>query len=195
MTEPKHVTIPLPTGEKMQEAADAYALAVGRVSGAWNYLHRTLGGLFAVIIGGDAELLLTAWRSIENDRSQREMLRATIKAASPERWKRTPNAHTDLLWVLGRADALSDVRNDAIHALVSLHIGAEVVEVNVAFPPRGKREKKLLDNAVRGKKLLGEFSKCEHDADALSVFVQRATGALAEPDLHEWPTPQPTQTW
>jgi hypothetical protein len=194
MTEPKHATITWPTDEKMQEAADAYALAVGRVSGAWNYFHRTLGELFAVIIGGDAELLLNAWRSIENDRSQREMLRATIKAASPERWKQTPKARADLLWVLGRADALSDVRNDAIHALVMLHIGPETI-VDVAFPPRGKRERKLLDNAARGKKLLGEFAKGEQDTDALSLFVQRATSALAYPDRQEWPTPRPKQTW
>ena len=143
MTEPNYVT--LPTGEKRQEAADAYALAVGRVSVAWNYLHGALGGLFAVVIGGDAELVLAAWRSIENDRAQREMLRAAIKAASPKRWKQTPKARADLLWVLGRADGqLSDVRNDAIHALVSLHIGAENVEMNVMLPPRGKRERKLL---------------------------------------------------
>ena len=48
MTEPKYVT--LPNNEKIQTAIDVYALAVGRVSGAWNFLHQTLGGLFAVII-------------------------------------------------------------------------------------------------------------------------------------------------
>jgi hypothetical protein len=90
MTEPKYVT--LPTREKVQEAKDAYVLAVGRVSGAWNYLHQTLGEFFAVVIGGDAELVVTAWRSLENDRAQREMLRAAIKAASPKRWKQTPKA-------------------------------------------------------------------------------------------------------
>jgi len=123
------------------------------------------------------------------------MLRPAIKAASPERWKQTPRAPADLLWVLTRADALSDVRNDAIHALVSLHIGAEIVEVNVALPPRGKRERKLLDNAASGRKLLDEFAKCEQDADALSVFVRRTTAALAEPDRQEWPTPHPKQIW
>jgi hypothetical protein len=190
MTEPTY-----PTGEKMQEAADAYDLAVGRVSRAWNSLHRTLGGLFAVVVGGDARLVLAAWRSVENDRAQREMLRAAIKAASPKRWKQTPKAPDDLLWVLKRANALSDVRNDAIHALVSLHIGAENVEMKVALPPRGKREKNLLDRAARGRKLLDEFAKCEQAADALRIFVQRATGALAEPDRHKWPTPQPKQIW
>jgi hypothetical protein len=165
MTEPKYVTLlfgeKMPTAEdatrlalgrisKMREAEDAYALAVGRVSGAWNSLHQTLGGLFAVIIGGDHELLLTAWRSIENDRAQREMLRAVIQAASPERWKQTPKAPADLLWVLGRAHKLSDVRNDAIHALVSLHIGA-IMEVNVALPPRGRRERKLRQRRERQK--------------------------------------------
>ena len=187
MTEPKYVT--LPTREKVQEAEDAYALAVGRVSGAWNYLHQTLGEFFAVVIGGDAELVLAAWRSLENDRAQREMLRAAIKAASPKRWKQTPKAPDDLLCVLRRADtALSDVRNDAIHALVMLHIGAETVEVNVALHTIGKRERKLLNNAARGKKLLHEFAKCEQEVDALSVFVRRATAALAAPDRQEWPT-------
>jgi hypothetical protein len=191
MTDPKHVT--MPTNQQGQEAIDAYALAVGRVSGAWNYLHQALGGFFAVIIGGDLELILAAWRSIENDRSQREMLRETIKAASPDRCKQTLKAPADLLWVLGRADTLSDVRNDAIHALVSLHIGAEIT-IGVAFPPRGKRERKLFDNAAKGKKLLDEFAKCERDTDALSIFVRRATFALAEPDRQEWPT-QPKQIW
>ena len=192
MTEPKYVT--LPTHEKRQEAYDAYALAVGRVSGAWNFLHQTLGELFAVVIGGDAELVLAAWRSCENDRAQREMLRAAIKAASSKHWKQTPKAPDDLLCILGRVDtALSDVRNDAIHALVSLHIGAEIVEVNVALHTVGKRERKLLDKAARGKKLLDEFAKCEQEVDALSVFVRRATAALAEPDRQEWPTPRPKQ--
>jgi hypothetical protein len=156
--------------------------------------HQTLGGFFAVIIGGDPELILTAWRSIENDRSQREMLRVTIKAASPDRWNQAPKARADLIWVLGRADALSDVRNDAIHALVSLHIGAEIA-IGPAFPPRGKREKKLFGNAAKGKKLLDEFAKCERDTDALAIFVRRATLALAEPDRPEWPTPHPKQIW
>jgi hypothetical protein len=192
MTEPKYVT--LPSNEKIQTAIDVYALAVGRVSGAWNFLHQTLGGLFAVIIGGDHELLLTAWRSIENDRAQREMLCATIKAASPERWKQTPKAPADLLWVLGRAETLSKVRNDAIHALVGLYfVGAENVEINVARPARGRREKRLLANAVKGRKLLDEFAKCQQDVDALSIFVRQATGALAGPQ--EWPTPQPKQMW
>jgi hypothetical protein len=38
MAEPKKVT--MPTNQQGQEAIDAYALAVGRVSGAWNYFIR-----------------------------------------------------------------------------------------------------------------------------------------------------------
>jgi hypothetical protein len=201
MTQSKHVTVPHTIINVMgQEASDSYAMAFGRVSGAWNYLHQALGGIFAVLIGGHAELVLAAWRSIENDRAQREMLRATIKAvslnvASAERWKQTPKAPDDLLWVLKRAEKLADVRNDAIHALVSVHVRPEMVEVNVTRPPRGKREIKLIANAAKGRKLLDEFAKCEQDTGALSVFVRRATFALAEPDRQEWPTPRPKQIW
>jgi hypothetical protein len=194
MTEPKFPFV-LPTVEKRQEAFDAYAVAVGRVSVVWNHLHQTLGWFFAMVTGGDGDLILAAWGSIENDRAQREMLRAAINAANSERWKQTPKAPADLFWVLGRADALSDVRNDAVHALVSLHFGPEIVEVTVAQPARGKREKKLLNNAARGRKLLDEFAKCERDADALSAFLLEATAALVTPELREWPTTRPEQIW
>ena len=192
MTAPRYVAIP--TREEMDEAIDAYARAVGRVSGAWNYLHRTLGGLFAVVIGGEAELVIAAWRSVENDRTQREMLCAAIKAASPKRWEQTPKAPDDLLWVLKRADKLADVRNDAIHAQVSLHLVPELA-MDVLLPPRGKREKKLVDRAAKGKKLLEELVKCEQDTDALTVFVRQAYAALAKPDQQGWPTPRPKQIW
>jgi hypothetical protein len=196
MTEPK-LPFPfvLPTYEQKQEAFDAYAVAVGRVSVVWNHLHQTLGWLFAVIIGGDGDLVLAAWRSIENDGAQREMLRAAINAASPKRWEQTPKAPADLLWVLGRADTLRDIRNDAAHALVSLHFGPEIVEVTVTQPARGKREKKLVDRAAKGRKLHDEFRKCERDADALSAFVLEATSALFMPKQREWPTPRPKQIW
>jgi hypothetical protein len=193
MTEPKFPFV-LPTDEQRHEAFDAYAVAVGRVSVVWNHLHFRLGGLFAVIIGGDAELVLAAWDSVENDRTKREMLRAAINAASPERWKQTPKAPDDLLWVLRRANALSDVRNDAMHALVSIRL-AETVEVTVALPARGERGKKLVDRAAKGRKLHDEFKKCERDADALSAFVLEATATLGMPERREWPTPRPKQIW
>ena len=189
MTEPKYFAIP--SDEKIQTAIDGYAPAVGRLSGAWNYLHQTLGGLFAVIIGGDHELLLTAWRPIESDRSQREMLRAVIAGASLKRSERTPKAPADLLWVLKRADALSDVRNDAIRALVGLYfVEADNVEINVALPARGKRERKLLARAAEGRKLLDEFANCGQDTNQVPIFVRRATFALADPERQEWPTPR-----
>ena len=77
----------------------------------------------------------------------------------------------------------------------SLPVPPEMVEVNVTRPPRGKRERKLIANATKGRKLLDEFAKCEQDTDALSVFVRRATFALAEPQRQEWPTPRPKQIW
>ena len=143
MTEPNIVK--MATSEKIREAVDRYALAVGRVFGGWNYLHRILGGFFAVLFQGDVPVTLAAWRSIENDRAQREMLRASINHACPKRWEKTPDASADLLWVLDLLDhRFSDVRNNAIHALVSVYGGGETVEVNVAMPVRGKREKNCL---------------------------------------------------
>jgi hypothetical protein len=197
MTEPKFPFL-LPTDEKKQEVEDAYDRAVGRVSRTWNRLHQSLGAFFAVVIGGNIELVLAAWDSIENDRTKREMLRATIKAASqerwPERWKQTPKAPDDLLWVLKRADALSEVRNDAMHALVALHIGAEATMAVTSPSSRGKRERKLWDNERRGRKLLDEFAKCERDSEALSAFVGEAFSALYQLHGRKWPS-RPEQIW
>jgi hypothetical protein len=147
MTEPEYVLGP--SADQIWAAEDAYHLAVGRLSYAWNHLHRVLGGMFAVVVAGDREPVFAAWRSVENDRAQRGMLWAAIEAASPERWKKTPKAPDDLRWVLERARKLSDVRNDAIHALVALYAGGGTAEMKVALPVRGKLEKKLLD---RGRK-------------------------------------------
>jgi hypothetical protein len=183
MTEPKYVT-----PKKRQEAVDAYALAVGRLSIAWNYLHGALGDLFALVIGGDAELVIAKWRSVKNDGVQRGKLRAAIEAESPERWRQTPTALADLLWVLERAGKLSDVRNDAVHAPVMLHIGGEIVEVNVTFQTMDEHERRLLAIVESGRKLLDEFAECQQDVSALSIFVRRAALALAEPDRREWPT-------
>jgi hypothetical protein len=179
--------------KKRQEAVEAYALAVGRLSIAWNYLHGALGDVFALVSGGDDELV-KKWRSIPNDSAQRQKLRTAINAANPDRWKQTRTAPADLLWILERTDDLSIVRNDAMHAPVMLHIGAEIVEVGVALHTTGdERERRLLAIAASGRKLLDEFAKCEQDIDALSVFVLWATAALAEPDRQEWPTPLPKQ--
>jgi hypothetical protein len=196
MSESKRFQFLLPTEEKRQEAIDSYARAVGRVSGAWNYLHHFLGVFFAVAMGGDVELVLAAWDSIESDRTKREMLRAAIEAIEvvrPDRWKQTPTAADDLLWVLGRADALAAVRNDAAHALVTLHIGAEIT-VGVPFPARGKREKRLANDAMKGRKLLDDFKKCEEATDTLSGFVAEAFHALNQSHGGKWP-PRPQQLW
>jgi hypothetical protein len=169
MTKPEHPH--LLTSAQFFEAAGAYDLAVGRGSRAWNVLHYVLGELFAVVVGGNRDLILAAWRSIENDRALREMLWAAIEAVSPERWKKTPKAPDDLISVLKRANKLSDVRNDAIHALVSLYGGAGTAEMKGALPARGRREKSLLAKTAAGRKLLDKFAKCEQDADALRFFV------------------------
>ena len=55
---------------------------------------------------------------------------------------------------------------------------AEIVEVNVALHPRGKRERRLHAIAASGRKLVDEFAKCEQDVDALNLFVRRPLSRL-----------------
>jgi hypothetical protein len=113
------------TDQEQTHAFQQYALVVGRLSHAWNDLHLKLGELFASLIGADdEEVALAVWYSTENDRAQRNMLRATVEASRPDRWKETPKAPEEVKWVLDRVDnQLADARNNAIHAPCALYVG------------------------------------------------------------------------
>jgi hypothetical protein len=60
-----------------QDIHDAHALAIGRIAIAWNEFQDHLGELFAILFGQRRYAhALRAWQSLENDRAQRELLRA-----------------------------------------------------------------------------------------------------------------------
>jgi hypothetical protein len=100
-----------------------HALVLGQLVLAWSELHEELGRLFYAVAGtNDPGVQLAVWQSSRNDRSQRLMLRgaaAVAFVASPFRSERTKDdkrARHDIEWILNRIEALSDKRDDAIHA-------------------------------------------------------------------------------
>jgi hypothetical protein len=80
--------------------------------------------LFARIVGGwdydvQRNVALAVWYSSYSDRSQRQMLKAAIKAATHDPiWAGLPdNARADLLlWLMEQANNLGNKRDEAIHA-------------------------------------------------------------------------------
>jgi hypothetical protein len=186
MTEPSIRRRTKRADEEARVAFEAYALAVGKVVHAWNYLQETLGQLLYYVTGpDDGRAALSKWYSKKSDHRQRAMLRAAVFRAPEDRWPpHVLAAKEDVIWLLNRADELADERNDAIHAPVSMITDRSgmVVHASIAAYVNGHpRARKLW-----GKKLLVEFERCEKVAAVLSFFAGEAVMALVN-EQHPWP--------
>jgi len=160
---------------------------VGQVAFYWNELHEALGELFALIVTSDRVVGMAVWYSTQNDRGQREMLRAALDVTPVDRWPRFPRAIPDITEVLDKTQSLSDRRNDALHTPFSMTISSprEPGKPHIAMAPSthlgNPRAKKL-----RGKDLIAEFEFYARTAKALSEFVGAAIVALTSSD-QPWP--------
>lgn len=184
-------TIVWPSDEEMKIAFETYAVAVGKVAHAWNFLHERLGRLFVIVTGADRAIALAIWYSTESDRTKQKMLKDAVTASADERWMpQLPKAKTDLLWLADRVISLTENRNNAIHAPCELIMDWSKVAPDRYGPLFGMaasyhsghdRAQKL-----RGKEILVEFDWCERWAEELSRFTERAESALIS-DTYPWP--------
>jgi hypothetical protein len=181
------VIIRAPTKEELTQAFEDYTLAVGKVAYAWNYFHEQLARLFVAAIMAEhtPQTGLAIWYSLDNDRVKRTILEAAIKAAPPIRWENRPEAYEDLIWLLEKANALANYRDDAVHAPCTAMVSAEGLEITTAFFSGHRRAKNLW-----GKTLLVEFDYCERLAETLSLFTQQAVLALHASNA-PWPDKPP----
>jgi hypothetical protein len=177
--------IRIPSEEEAKKAFEGYALAVGKVAHAWNYLHEKLGQLFVVISGADRQVALSIWYSNNSDRTQRKVMQAAVLARADDRWP-NQSAKEDLKWLLDRADDLAKDRNNAIHAPCSLFIGVSQdgggAEMGAAYHHGNPLARRLV-----GKSLQREFEWSEACAEVLSRFTQRIEFAFNYPDRYSWP--------
>ena len=174
-----------PTDDETKAAFEAYTLAVGKVSYAWNYLHEKLGQLFVVVNGAEREVALAIWYSTDSDRTQRNMLKAANAGSSKNRWPLAPQAKDEIAWLLDRAESLADARNNAVHAPATLLVGPWSegnAVMGAAFMAGHARAKKLV-----GKDLLAEFAWCERYAEALTMFTQKVQTAICFAERYPWP--------
>lgn len=126
----------LPTCEEGAANLKEYTEAVGKVVQSSNYLQEKLALLLAAILQTDLTVTLAMWYSTDNDRIQRNFLRAAASAAKSERWNGPPYARKDILWLLHEADTLASMRSLAVNAPCSLYIAGpkeEYLELGPAF--------------------------------------------------------------
>jgi hypothetical protein len=168
--------VSFPTEAEMKAAFEAYALAVGKVAYAWNFLHERLARLFIIASGAERHIALAIWYSTDSDRTQQGMLRAAIEAGG-DRWPERPKAKDDLLWLINEANALADQRNNAVHTPASLYAGAptsgDPAEMGSAFMQGHPRARRLM-----GKRLIEEFEWCERWAETLSFYAEKCQSSL-----------------
>lgn len=174
-----------PSDDEMRSAFDDYALALGKVIHAWNYLLEQLAHLFVVVVGdAEREILLQIWHVPDNDRVRIDMLEAAAKASSSGRWlPRLPTVRDDLIWLAAEAKDLINARNDATHGLATLSIGADGTTMGAHPLTKHKRAANL---AKRGD-LLVEFDRLERWAEGMSIFTQKAETALYPGESYPWP--------
>ena len=139
-------------------------LVESRIPG--RYLHERLGQLFSAILGVGEPVALAVWYAVSMDTGQRRLLSAAIKASE---WPNRPKAAADLMWLLDQVEKLSKLRNDAVHAPVSLTVSA-LTQMGVAFWSSNPRAKKLL-----GRQLVAEFTWCEQCTELLSILCTKLT--------------------
>jgi len=163
---------------------EPYAIALGKLSHAWNHLHEALGQLFWATLGvQNGAIPLAVWYSSTSDHAQREMLRAAIAAASGQpRFAKFPSAREDVSWLLKEVDKIRGIRNDAIHAPIGIQRESEgfsVVPWSHMGNPRAK--------ALLSKDLVKEYEWSSRKAGTLSGFAYLMSSSLWFPTTHGWP--------
>lgn len=183
MKTPPTPTVRVPDVGKIEMVFEAYTTAVGKVVHAWNYLQERLGRVFVIVTGMDRQIALAVWYSTGSDRSQRSMLKAAVLASAENRWADiSPNVRNDLIWLLSRADALAEERNNAVHAPCSLVIDAEGPEIAAPFYASHPRARKLI-----GARLLVEFDWAERAAETLTLYAEKIETGLSHHRRYTWP--------
>ncbi len=91
-------------------------MGMGQANLAWNELHEVLGHLFWVLCGDETDLPIVVLQTARADRAKRDMLAAVNQHARARKTKPMELAMPEIKWLIDRANALEDDRNNLIHS-------------------------------------------------------------------------------
>lgn len=182
------------------------ALEIGFFLREWNDLQEILLLLFHNFAGfanpsGDTRMTQAIWHSVNNDRLQRNMLLRAAEAAclgalwvgAPKDQKFRDHLYGEIKWLVERANALGQQRDDVVHSPVAPEFGERSTLTYVAFALSGHPRASNL----KGKKLIKEFRLCRERAKALYAYAHEwlhygSMGFLGPlPERPEWPNHPP----
>lgn len=173
----------LPSWDDLDSVFQEYAKAVGTVAHNWNKLQEELAGLFELVTGMPSDVARKVWYAVQNDRTQRTMLRAAMSGRSKEYWDhQSPRAKKAINWLLEQADSLATDRNVAIHGPCSMGIDQRTI---VMMPTWFFGNPHAV--SLRGKKVLEEFNRYAETARALHEYCEKVRTALMHHPRYPWP--------
>jgi hypothetical protein len=181
------------TKKQRQKKFRPYAVELGEVIYSWNRLQESLASMFWHFTRRPDDLWdevgLAIWYSTPNDRTQREMLRAAVRASERDKaFEKYPEGQEDIYWLLNKCNSFADKRNDAIHSPYMIwpkNVGPGALEGERIFTggfllgnPRGLK--------LQGKDLLAEFRWYSAYADELFYYSESIRECLNDP-RKPWP--------
>jgi hypothetical protein len=165
-------------------AREEHALAIGKIAMAWNEFHELLGVLFASLFTKSHYVTtLAIWHCLDNDRTQRKLLRAA--AETHLHWNK--KGLEELLWLLNKTDhILSNQRNVGIHAPLNALFERDGEQFLFPVPGPGNRNAKQLDGLV----VLKEFAHYEQQIVQMKAFAYSLRFKLSDGKHTDDPWPE-----
>ena len=122
---------------------------------------------------------LAIWNAVKNDRSQRDIVRATAREALAT----NQLVFEEIKWVLDRANEFEEHRNNSLHSPLTFMIDSDGPQLSSKWLSGHRRAMKL-----KGKDLLNEFTWYGRSANTLAIYVQRISYHLKDPA--QFPMPE-----
>lgn len=175
--------------ESSLKLLEPIATKVGMLVIEWNDMCETFGSLFAAIMHPRDPIswrAIAVWNSIVSDKTQRDMLQAAAKAwaSIDEAQAAAPKLGDDVEWLCGRANSLSDQRNNFVHSPMTFrlvdNVQTAVVPSTFFNHPRASR--------LEDRDLIEDLNKFIEYAERLKLFARNIQASIQfGPTVHPWP--------
>lgn len=176
----------MPRTSAESELLDSVATKLGRSVIEWNQMCESFGILFSAVIAPQepwSPALIAVWNSSTSDQAQRTMLISAVNALQDMKKERFPKFRDDIVWLCDKAKALSEKRNEAVHAPLTfvLNNQGQAMSVEPSIFWNHKLAKRLAKSDVAE-----TFDKITQYAEGLKFFARRISASL-QTTLSAWP--------